>query len=296
MDRPARSPSALHALAGTAALAVLACSAALPDYWARRSAHPTQLTRSAPAPNRWEPVGARPGVEAVRYRCAGRELKAYLLRPPEPAPEPAPALVYLHGNFELEAGSFDAVQPFVDAGFVVLLPTYRGEQGNPGRLELLFGEVEDAAAAVRFLAARPGVDVARVHAIGHSVGGAIAALLSVWPDLPLATTASVGGIYVPETFVRWTRMRGNRGLVRFDVGDREELELRVLGPHVHAMHRPHRAYVGEQDHWFIPNARAVERRARRFDQPFEVIMVPGDHMRSLRPALAQHLRWLRARP
>lgn len=278
-------------LAGLAILAVIGCGGPR-DYWSRRVAHPTALRHSAPVPNDWEPVGARSGVEPVRYRSDGRELKAFLLRPERAPTTPVPALLYLHGNFELEPGSFDAVAPFVAAGYVVLIPTYRGEQGNPGRFELLFGEVEDAAAAARYLARQPGVDPERVHAIGHSVGGAIAALLSVWPDVPLATTASVGGIYVPETFVRWTRMRGNRRLIRFDVRDREELELRVLGPHVHAMLRPHRAYIGTGDHWFIDNARAVQRRARRFAQPFEMVMVEGDHMGSLGPGLAAHLAWL----
>jgi hypothetical protein len=42
-------------------------------------------------------------------------------------------------------GDLHDVQPFIDAGWTVLAPTYRGENGNPGTIELWLGEVQDAA-------------------------------------------------------------------------------------------------------------------------------------------------------
>ena len=280
----------LCAIAGQSACVAGKASPPAGSYDARRAHHRTRLTLNAPSPNAYASPRPPPGVRELRYPSAGRQLKAWLVPPTGAGPHPA--VVYLHGNFELPPQVFTDVAPLADAGFAVFVPTYRGEQGNPGRFELLYGEVEDAAAAVRWLARQPGIDATRIWAIGHSVGGGIAAMLSLICDLPLRSTASVGGIYVPETFQRWTRMRGNRRLVRFDVRDRQEVELRVPGPHVHAMRRPHVAYVGLEDPGFIDNARRVRDRAADHQQPFEVEYVPGDHMGSLAPALTAFARRL----
>ena len=62
--------------------------------------------------------------------------------------------------------------------------------------------------------------------------------------------------------------------------------LRVLGPNLPWMVHRHVAYVGEQDPWFIDNAGALEAQAWALGKPFERVIVPGDHMESLGPALA----------
>jgi hypothetical protein len=118
-------------------------------------------------------------------------------------------------------------------------------------------------------------------------------MLSLRPEAPLSLTASVGGIYVPETFVRWSRMKSNAGLVRFDPDDRAEVELRTLGPNVADMVRPHVAYVGRQDRWFHSNTEAVRRAAVARGKAFEVVYVDGDHGSSLRPALRLFLEHVR---
>jgi dienelactone hydrolase len=182
---------------------------------------------------------------------------------------------------------------FLDAGFAVFTPTLRGENGNAGRLELLYGEVDDAVAAAQWLAAQDGIDDQRIYAIGHSVGGAVAAMLSLRPEAQLRLTASVGGIYVPGTFARWSRMQSNAGLVRFEPTDRAEAELRTLGPNVADMVRPHVAYVGRRDTWFHANTEAVRRAAIEHGKRFEVVYVDGDHGSSLDPALQLFLERVR---
>lgn len=130
---------------------------------------------------------------------------------------------------------------------------------------------------------------------GHSVGGALAALVSLRPDAPVQVTASIGGIYTPQTFRRWASSGNNAALVRFDPADRDETELRVLGPHVSEMVHPHVAYVGEDDRPFLPNVAALERAARAAGAPVRVVYVPGDHESSRAPALAAWLAELGAR-
>ena len=85
----------------------------------------------------------------------------------------------------------------------------------------------------------------RIYAFGHSIGGGITALLSLYPELPLRVSASCGGIYVPQTFARWAASSDNAELVLFDPQDVNETQLRVLGPNLAWMVHRHVAYVGD---------------------------------------------------
>jgi len=267
-------------------------------YFERRAAHATTLRVDEPSPGKFEPGLVPDGVTEVRYPSGELELLAWLALPSrgaaEPATGPAPGVVYFHGAFSLGPKDLEAVQPLLAAGFVVLMPALRGENGNPGRLELLYGEVDDAVAAVRWLAARPEVDGEHVYAVGHSIGGGLAALLALRPDAPVRLTGSVGGLYVPETFQRWSRSEDNAGLVRFDPADPDEGSLRTLAGNVRDVVHPHLAYVGEDDTWFHPNAERVWAEATRWGTPVTVTMVPGDHMTCLPAGLDRFLAAIRA--
>ena len=265
---------------------------ARPGFLARRAAHVTTLRRRGPSPGKWKREAAPPGATELRYVSEGRELLAWYAAPP--GATRAPALVYFHGEFSLARWDFEQVRAFLAAGFCVLTPSLRGENGNPGDFALLHGEVADACAAVRWLAARPEVDAARIYTLGHSVGGGLSALLALEADLPVVCTASIGGIYTPATFGRWARDADTADLVRFDPGDREETEQRVLGPHLAEMQRPHRAYVGLADTSILGNARALVDRAGPLRAPFTLTTVPGDHASSLGPGVAAFLADLRA--
>jgi hypothetical protein len=262
------------------------------SYLARRSAHATQLREHGPSPGRYaDDLAPQPPAVKVTYRSGEHELAAWYAAPfGVSASIRAPALVYFHGDFAFAADDFEVVRPFLDAGFVVMTPMLRGENGNPGAFELLWGEVDDARAAIEWLAAQPTVDPRRIYAFGHSIGGGVVALLSLYGDLPVRLTGSCGGIYVPETFARWANSTANAELVRFDPSDPNETQLRVLGPNLAWMVHRHVAYVGQDDPWFIENATGVERRAWELGKPFEVVKVPGDHMSSLPTALDAFLR------
>jgi acetyl esterase/lipase len=282
--RPAATPPA-----ATPPAATHPAETARESFVQARLAHPTVLNSKAPSPERLGVPTTPEGARAVRYGGATGPLLAWFATPPGPGPHPL--LVYLHGGFALAPSDFEAVRPVLDAGFAVMTPSWRGENGNPGALELLFGELDDAAAAIAWACAQPEVDARRVHVLGHSVGGGLAALLSLRPDVDVVDTASIGGIYVPETFVRWAKSDGNAKLVRFDPALRSERELRVLGPHVADMVHPHIAYIGRDDTPFLPNAKAVREAAARVGAPFVVETVDGDHERSRGTGIAA---WLAA--
>ena len=168
-----RTFSALLALAPTAC--AVAHTTAARGFRERRAAHVTRLRRHGPAPGSWKPQVVPPDVTALRYPADGRTLQAWFAAPP--GLTRCPALLYFHGEFSFTAWDFAQVRPFLAAGFCVMTPSLRGENGNPGDFELLRGELDDAIAALRWLAARPEVDPDRIYTLGHSVGGGLSALL-----------------------------------------------------------------------------------------------------------------------
>lgn len=214
-----------------------------------------------------------PPFAPVQYTSDGRQLLAYYAVSPQPN---APSLLYLHGGYSLGGGDLDDVRRFIDAGWTVLAPTYRGENGNSGDFELWVGEIQDAANAARWLAKQPGIDPSRIYAIGHSMGGGVAAMLSLEPDIPVALTASSGGLYPEQVAIGWS------DIAPFNVLNRESRRLRVLHPHIMEMKREHIAYVGSDISAFGHDvAAAVAGRATLL----RVVDMPGDHFTSLAPAL-----------
>lgn len=258
------------------------------------TAHALTVPRVAakgPLARSYEQVVPPSDVTPVHYPSRELELQAYVLKPASAGGD-APTLVYFHGDFALHTRDLIWCRPFVEAGFVVMLPTLRAENGNPGDFELLDGEVDDALAAVRWLSAQPGVDPQRVFTLGHSVGGALSALLSLRDEAQVVATASIGGVYVPGTFARWAAREQDRDLIRFDPTDPRETERRVLGPQVASMVHPHVAFIGRDDSVFASHAQQIRTQAAAVGAPFSYQMVEGDHMTSVPHAISAYIGWI----
>ncbi|MEM9070108.1 MAG: alpha/beta fold hydrolase [Myxococcota bacterium] len=274
------------------ALFLVACGASTPSaemhesptYLELRASHQTRLTRRGPIADEWPDDPVPEGAERVTYPSGELELWGWLSIPE--GAEAAPALVYLHGDRFLQARDWALLAPFRDAGFAVLTPTLRGRNGNPGVHELLLGEVDDARAAVRYAKAHPAIDAERVYLIGHSMGGATAALASLFPNDRPAMSASIGGIYSRGTFASWSR-GGDSNLVPFAASDPDEVAVRLFPLHVDQLQVPHVAYMGDQERRIQQNAREAQARAPA--NLFEVHVVPGTHMSARAPALADFL-------
>ena len=91
--------------------------------------------------------------------------------------EPAPLVIYFHGNAEIIDYQSTTVEGFGKLGCAVLLPEYRGYGRSKGRPS----EEAIVADAVRFYDAavqRPDVDAARIVIHGRSLGGGPAAALA----------------------------------------------------------------------------------------------------------------------
>lgn len=273
-----------HKVRTCAVLGLLISSVALAQpasYREARASFRSQLTRNGPAPGATALPPAPPGLETVSYPSGELVLRAWLSVPAAARSKPAPAVVFFHGGFELGAGTVEMARPFLDRGFVTLFPTLRGENGNLGHFELLLGEIDDAAAAVRWIASQPYVDPARVYAYGHSMGARVALLLSLRDDVALRIAGGSAGLYTADGLARW----GERA--PFDVRDERERRMRAPFGFLDGMGQRHLAFVGRQEY---SAERVAEFRQLAAGSKLEVHAVDGDHMSCLRPAVAAFLR------
>ena len=142
------------------------------------------------------------GAQTVRIATEpGLNLFAWYLPPPTTHPA-APAIVLMHGWGGNASTLLPAALALHRAGHAVLLPESRnhGRSSRQGHSSLP-RFAEDLEAALDWLAAQPGVDPARVAALGHSVGAA--AVLLVASRRPgLAAAVSVSSFAHPESVMR----------------------------------------------------------------------------------------------
>jgi dipeptidyl aminopeptidase/acylaminoacyl peptidase len=254
----------------------------------------TRLTARMIAPQEY-PEQPPYGVEVIHYESQGRQLLAWLARPKGTGPHPA--ILYAHGGFALEAEDFETVQPFVKAGFVVLLPAWRGENGNPGHFELCYGEVDDASAALSHLVKLPGVDARRVFAFGHSSsGGTIAMLLA---EIASGLRAVVAASPLPNMrgIVEVSGLQPIQNVHHpFDWRDPVETDLRSPGRHLANLQCPLAVYVGDrEDEPIINQAKGLGDEAKMVNKPITVEAIQGaDHFAARNGAVLKAIIWFKS--
>jgi dipeptidyl aminopeptidase/acylaminoacyl peptidase len=146
---------------------------------------PRDTTRAPPA----TPPGGL--FELVHYAAPAGNLAAYVTPAPS-SKERLPAIVWAVGGFDnsigadlFSAGPSDndqSASAFREAGIVLMLPSFRGGNANPGQFEELYGEVDDFLAAVDYVRGLPYVDPERVYIGGHSTGGTLVLLAAAMSD------------------------------------------------------------------------------------------------------------------
>lgn len=267
-------------------------SASGPSYLNRLTMFKTHLVREGPSPQPYKSQTLPAGVQEVTYPSGKLALKAWVAYPASASPAAkVPGVVFLHGGYAFGAGDFNDARPFLEAGFAVLCPMLRGENGNPGNMELALGEVDDANAAVAWLASQPQVDSSRLYAFGFSAGGLISAMLSLRPS-PLRHAASAGGLYGPSLFdIDWM-LDMTKGLP-FDRSDPKERSMRVLIGNVRWLQLRHFAYVGAND---LDQDVEHARREMPEGSRLTIIIMPGDHFEALRPAVQDYIQRIRVSP
>jgi dipeptidyl aminopeptidase/acylaminoacyl peptidase len=186
------------------------------DYAQARSRFQTKLVRKGPSPQRALPVKPPTGVTEIEYPSGELRLKAWVNRPKDEKSK-YPAILFLHGGFAFGAGDWDQTKPYRDAGFVVLAPMLRGENGQAGAFSYFYDEVDDVLAAAEYLSKQPYVDANRLFVAGHSVGGTMTLLAALASNRFRAAASFDGAPY-------WGPFTEAKDLP-FDKSDPREIQL-----------------------------------------------------------------------
>jgi dipeptidyl aminopeptidase/acylaminoacyl peptidase len=244
-----------------------------------RAQYETKLTNPGPAPGKFDNTPP-PGAEVVQYDSKGRKLMAWIVKPALKGKRPA--VLYAHGGNMLGKGDYDDIEPFIGSGFVVMLPAWRGENGNPGNYEMCLGEVDDALGALDYLSKQKEVDSKMLFAAGHSIGATTVMLLA--ESTPkLKKIAACGGY--PDM-----RQTGAYPDAPFK-SDVKELDVRSPAQFVKDLSCPLLLFYGAKDagdQTFMRQAERMAEKSKQLGKSIEVKGIPDtDHFTALPQAIPQ---------
>ena len=246
LNQPPGSPPAAPAAASAAPPA-----ARLPasPYADARAKFQTHLVRKEPAPQRYRPISPPPGTHEIPYSSSGLKLRAWVSAAPAQGQRRS-AVLFLHGGFAFAEDDWEMTKPYRDAGFVVLAPMLRGENGLPGNYSMFLDEIVDVLAAADALAALPYVRADHIYVAGHSVGGTLTMLAAMSAGRFRAAASFSGS---PDQS-RWSA--GQPEFVPFDPSDAGELRIRSPIAYATSFQCPARLYLGRAvQHFAAPTAK-----------------------------------------
>lgn len=254
--------------------------AASEDYAAARKQFRPHLVKQAPAPQPWDPVEVPQDARELGFESGGLHLTAWISSDAaNHATAPRPAVLFLHGGFAFDLGDWQMTRPFRDAGFVVMTPILRGENGQPGSFSAFYDEVDDVLAAADALAQQPGVDPGHLYVAGHSVGGTLT-MLAALASTRFRAAASLSGA---PSQLSW--MPRQRKIAPYDLNDHEEVRMRSPILFAGSFKSPTRLYWGNQESFFDKATRDTARLAKAAGLDVEAVQVEGDHMGMVKPAI-----------
>ena len=139
----------------------------------------------------------------------GKRLHAWLIPAPASAPQPAPALIVVHGW----GGNADRMLPLAPAlhaaGMTLLLLDTRCHGvSDDDTFASLPRFAEDTAHAFDWLAARPEIDPSRIALLGHSVGAGAVLLAATWREQVAAVVSLAAFAHPADMMQRWMVERG----------------------------------------------------------------------------------------
>lgn len=248
------------------------------DYAQARQHFHTKLLREGPAPQDWQNEHPPDGVREVPYQSGNLRLRAWVSGQPADGKR-RPAVLFLHGGFAFGGEDWVQTLPFRNAGFVVMTPTLRGENGLPGAYSMFYNEVEDVLAATEELAQLPYVDSNRIYIAGHSVGGTLT-MLAAMTSKRFRAAASFSGS--PDQSV-WARMQPQG--MPFNAADPREFQMRSPIAFPTSLKCPLRIYYGSQEPFFAADSQRIAHLAKAAGLDVEAQTVPGDHFTMVDPAI-----------
>jgi alpha/beta superfamily hydrolase len=243
------------------------------------------VTKPSPGKMDQDPVEKPPAnlFQVVRYESPAGKLAAYLT-PDAKDSKKRPAIIWITGGDCNSIGDVWKPAPakndqtaaaFRKAGLVMMFPSLRGGNDNPGKREFFFGEVDDVLAAAEFLAKQPHVDPSRIYLGGHSTGGTLVLLTAECSDRfraafsfgPVENIAGYGADFAPFN--------------PLDHRNDKEFELRAPIRWLHCVHSPVFVFEGARE-GNVDSLRAMSRASKNPDIHF-VEAKRADHFSILAP-------------
>ncbi len=251
-------------------------------YAQARAKFESHLARTGPAPQGYSTIVPPAGVREIPFRSGALMLKAWVSAPPANG-ERRPAVLFLHGGFSFGEDDWAMSQPYRDAGFVVLTPMLRGENGQPGSYSMFFGETDDVLAAADALAALRYVRADRLFLAGHSVGGTLT-MLAAMRTSRFRAAASFSGS--PDQMA-WGKAQPK--LVPFDLNDASEFNIRSPIAYPSSFQVPTRLYFGSEEGYFAGITNRLAQLAQGAGRDVRAAVVPGDHMSAVAEEMKQSI-------
>lgn len=266
------------------------------DYSKARSHFQTQLVRHEPAPQPGEALHAPAGAQQVVY-SKSPSLVAWIT-PLQRSSQGGDskkvgtkkfAVLFLHGGFAIGDDDWQMAQPYRDAGYIVMMPVLRGENGQAGDYSMFYDEVKDVVSAADYLAARLDVDAKHIYVAGHSVGGTLT-LLAAMTSSRFCAAASFSGS--PDQ-VEWSK--GQPELIPFDPKDAREYQMRSPIAFATSFKCPVRMYYGSEETLFgTPSLRTAE-LAKEKKLDVQAVQVPGDHFTEVPAAMLKSIEFFKSK-
>ena len=248
------------------------------DYANARKKFHTKLLREGPAPHQQDCKTSKPpvGVSEIDFPAGAMRLRAWLNRPSTQDTHKYPAVLFLHGGFCFDLSDWQETEAFREAGFIVMLPNRRGENGQPGNFTMFYDEVEDVISAAEYLRTQPYIDQRRLYVAGASTGGTLTMLTALaYPHFRAA--ASFSGSPDAVGYTRHALAIGNQADVPFDYRDVRELQLRSARAYAGSFKCPARLFYGTEEGHFALSTKPTANLAREHGLDVQAIAVEGGH-------------------
>lgn len=197
--------------------------------------------------------------ELVKYRSPAGALSAYVSVPPRDGKK-HPAILWISGGFSNSIGESawtpgpaendQSATAFREAGILMMYPSLRGGNTNPGHMESFFGEVDDVLAARDWLAKLSFVDPERIYLGGHSTGGTLALLVAECSG-GFRGVFAFGPVYGPRGY--------GAGNLFYDLSVAKETELRAPYRWLKGITAPTFVFEGMEEPGNYPALQALEK-------------------------------------
>jgi dipeptidyl aminopeptidase/acylaminoacyl peptidase len=227
-----------------------------------RKGYTTRLVGQSKA-NRPVPKPPAKLFSKVQFESPAGKLAAYITPDPKDGKK-RPAIIWITGGdcntigdvWTPERPSNDqTAAQYRNAGIVMMFPSLRGGNDNPGFKENFYGEVDDVLAAADYLAKQDHVDPNRIYLGGHSTGGTLVLLVAECSD-------RFRGVF---SFGPVDDIRGYGGQFTeaVNTSDTKEVQLRSPGFWLHSIQSPTFVFEGTVD----GNLRSLEAMAAKSQNP-----------------------------